>query len=234
MKAQVNLVFDDARSTVYSIAYPIMQTLGIVGTVPVISSLIDSGANYMTLANLTELQNAGWAIVNHSKSHLHMGDENDATVLDEYITCRDYLQTNGFTEGKEMLIFPAGSYDNGTIELLRGQGAIYLSGRATTKGVIAGSKFETPRVPMDNTEYADFAGYIDSIITKKLYMHLYYHHFTETTTGSSTSISTFTNSMNYLKTLIRAGLIEAPNMIDYYDEYILKSRSRINGVINSN
>lgn len=103
------LIFDDARATVYTDAFPLMQARGLVGVLPIISDLIGT-AGYMTVAQVTELFNAGWDIVNHTKSHqtaATMAGYTQAQCLTEIQTCDAFIVANGWNRRNSSKYFVA-------------------------------------------------------------------------------------------------------------------------------
>jgi hypothetical protein len=90
-------IFDDGYASTYNTAFPIMRDLGLVGVVPVVSEFVGD-AGYMTWAQLRELRDAGWDIVNHSKSHLSaatMAGYTYEQCLEEIETCRSAIIAEG-------------------------------------------------------------------------------------------------------------------------------------------
>ena len=72
--AMLTYSFDDGHISVYSKAYPILANYGQVGTANVISNTVRMGTwhpNFVDSAQLFEMQNAGWEICSHSKTHPH-------------------------------------------------------------------------------------------------------------------------------------------------------------------
>jgi len=124
--------FDDGYTSVYTEAFPYMQARGIKGTVFVISGSVGNN-NYMTLAQLTELHNAGWIISNHTATHQHLAELTKAEQRVELQTCIDWLKANGFSDGTPYVAFPYGSYNQDTLDLC-GELKIKIA-RTTTNGV---------------------------------------------------------------------------------------------------
>lgn len=90
-------IFDDGYASTYTTAFPIMRALGLTGVVPVVSEFVGD-AGYMTWAQLRELRDAGWDIINHSKSHLSaatMAGYTFEQCLEEIETCRDAIIAEG-------------------------------------------------------------------------------------------------------------------------------------------
>ena len=59
------ITFDDGFESTYTIAFPLMQQYGIKGTVYVVPDWLGA-PGYLTLAELTEMHNAGWTIASHT------------------------------------------------------------------------------------------------------------------------------------------------------------------------
>lgn len=135
--------FDDAYSSVYDVAYPIMAAAGIVGTVYVVQSTVGT-TGIMTLAQLKTLYDAGWCIANHTYDHPTTTNDNSkypnkgldeltyVQQLDEIGTCDVWLTANGFATGKH-LAFPGGRYNATTLQVMDAIGI--KTGRKTIGGV---------------------------------------------------------------------------------------------------
>lgn len=87
--AMLTYSFDDGHISVYSLAYPILGAYGQVGTANVISNTVrwaDSGeTSRVNSAQLIEMQQSGWEICSHSKTHPHFSHI-PRTYEDELIT----------------------------------------------------------------------------------------------------------------------------------------------------
>lgn len=123
--------FDDGWASVYEHAYPYMAARGIAGTIFVVPSFIGS-ANYMTLANLQTLYDAGWTLCNHTYSHSYLGTDpvNGAVSLadakDRIERARDWLINHGFTRGNGpyYLAYPYGDVTGYAIQAAQETGMI--------------------------------------------------------------------------------------------------------------
>lgn len=90
-------IFDDGYASTYNTVFPIMRDLGLVGVVPIVSAFVGT-AGYMTWAQLRELRDAGWDIVNHSKDHVAAATMAGYTVTqcrEQVATCRDAIIAEG-------------------------------------------------------------------------------------------------------------------------------------------
>lgn len=229
-KAKVVIVFDDGLKTVYTEAFPIMQSRGLVGNIAVNSAKVSS-TSFMTIAELHETQNAGWLIHNHTHNHLYLDAESDASVLSEYITCHDWLVSNGFQEGAKWVIFPYNRYTPNVLNILKNAGCVYASGRGLAQsGARAGERFEESRSgAKDTTPAALLISRINNTISKRLYLHLYFHHIGDPAVlGEWTnSVADFTEVMTYLKTKSDEGVLDVVRLDHYINQYADNSRVTI-------
>ena len=113
------ITFDDGYTSVYTIAFPIMQQYGIKGTVYLNTGLVGTPTR-LTLAQLHELYDAGWTIANHTPLHTDLTkltSVNDIkAVVQQGI---DWLLVNGFTRGAYDFAAPFGYYNEMTLEALK-------------------------------------------------------------------------------------------------------------------
>lgn len=108
-QSRLVLRFDDAYSSVYTVAFPYMQARGLKGVLGVISSKIGTGG-YMTWSQVNELLAAGWEIANHTTNHNSNDYTNSSSYwLTEIGDCTTAIQTNcGVTP--TTFISPYGNY----------------------------------------------------------------------------------------------------------------------------
>jgi len=70
--AMLTYSFDDGHISVYEVAFPILNKYRQVGTANIISNCVVTGwPTKMNVVQLLEMQNAGWEICSHSKTHCH-------------------------------------------------------------------------------------------------------------------------------------------------------------------
>jgi peptidoglycan/xylan/chitin deacetylase (PgdA/CDA1 family) len=130
----VAVTFDDAFLSVYEIAFPMMQRLGMPGTVfvptawpgrgePMEWSGIDHWQDgrhepelrCMTWDQLRELQDAGWEIAAHTHTHPHLTQLDDAQLADELVRSREICEERMGTPC-ESLAYPYGDVDERVID----------------------------------------------------------------------------------------------------------------------
>ncbi len=110
------ITFDDGFESTYTIAFPIMQQYGIKGTVYVVPAWIGA-PGYLTLAELTEMHNAGWTIASHTWDHQYLITLTTQQVTDELQSTIDWLNDNGFADGAYYLAYPYGGYNDTVVQV---------------------------------------------------------------------------------------------------------------------
>lgn len=116
------IYFDDGHSSVYEHAFPAMQAHGLIGTVPMETGKVGT-ANRLTLAQMQEMQAAGW----HFCSHGVNGDQNEPEA--DLVASQQWLVDNGFTEAHRHFVYGGG--DLGNMQTVK---RLYLSARSVTNG----------------------------------------------------------------------------------------------------
>lgn len=119
--ANILFTFDDAFDDVYIDAFPYMSARGIVGTVYINWSLIGT-SGYCTLAEILEMQDAGWAMANHVYSHTNLTTVDEATQRSLVQQNIDAAIANGCPVGVDHLAYPNGGHNAAIIALIESMG----------------------------------------------------------------------------------------------------------------
>ncbi len=141
----VAITFDDAFRSVYDIAFPLMQRLGMTGTMfvptawpgrdePMSWAGIDhwSGGPHepelacMSWDQLRELQDAGWEIGAHTHTHPHLTEIDDATLAGELERARQ-ICTDRMGRPCASLAYPYGDYDERVVAAAGAAGFTYAA-----------------------------------------------------------------------------------------------------------
>lgn len=123
------LIFDDARTSVYTEAFAYMQPLGLVGTVYVVSSWVGT-EGYCTWEQLQEMDAAGWSIANHTATHVELSTLTEQEIVTELTTCKAALDAHGLTKASAHVAYPYGGTVNDTMRNAM-LAAGMLTGRST-------------------------------------------------------------------------------------------------------
>lgn len=114
-RGAVMLTFDDNHRTQYDTAFPVMERYGVPGTVGVIHRAVDY-ATTMSLAEMRELQSAGWDMASHpqlERSFRQLSPEESRSAFRE---SKRWLVDEGFEDGARFLVWPFGKYDADAVE----------------------------------------------------------------------------------------------------------------------
>ena len=127
----IMMTFDDGCESVYRNAFPIMKSMGIVGNVAVITDKIGC-EGYLNLNQLLELQDEGWSIVSHTKSHPNISQLDKEDLINELEESKNKLKNLGF-KGFNAFVVPFHYFDNKSMIYVR---RLYsLSRNSSNKGM---------------------------------------------------------------------------------------------------
>lgn len=125
-KAKLLFTVDDGWITQYTECFKRLNEKGFKATLAVIPTKVGT-TNYVTLANLQELYGYGWDLVNHTNTHVHLGDWDKPTQDSELRIAYNYLMSQGFTRAASIAVLPYGSFNNDTLDIVKTQ---YRSSRS--------------------------------------------------------------------------------------------------------
>lgn len=112
----VILTFDDGYVDNYKNAYPILEKYGLKGTIFLISDFIGTYPNYMTWAQVDEMQQSGIIdFESHTLSHPELDKLPDDQVMHQLADSKKALEWR-LNKPINFIAYPCGSYDE---ELLR-------------------------------------------------------------------------------------------------------------------
>ncbi len=189
-KAYLTFTFDDNFLSTSTIAKPYMDKYGYKGVVGVVQTWM-AKPDQSTLAQLHELQDAGWDVVNHSYSHQHPALLTSAELEDEVRITQNWLYAQGFA-GARFMIAPYGetaptmqSITNKYNCITRGQGGngIVIDNIPPINHVIACG------VPTDGSKIAVSLAYIDSLAKRGGWANIVIHEISDTVKEDTTEIS---------------------------------------------
>jgi len=118
-KGMVSFTFDDGYFSTYNSAFPILQKYGFLGVIYVINDSVNyaetGNKNLINLSMLHTLEDAGWEIGGHSKSHKMLTTLSDDELRYEISESYLYLKNNGFNVTS--MAYPFGIYNQRVIDV---------------------------------------------------------------------------------------------------------------------
>jgi peptidoglycan/xylan/chitin deacetylase (PgdA/CDA1 family) len=160
----VSITVDDAYTSVYEVAFPLLQERDMPFTVFVNTEPVDRGyGGIMTWDQMREMVEAGVEFANHSARHPYLPrrqeGESDAAwaqrVEDEIREAGNRLRDelgDGVADDPSMLAYPYGDYDAATAEIVREMGYVGVAQHSGPIGDGADPR-ALPRFPVGNTGY---------------------------------------------------------------------------------
>jgi peptidoglycan/xylan/chitin deacetylase (PgdA/CDA1 family) len=103
-RARVLLTFDDATSTVFTAARPILDAAGMRGTVFAVGSLVGSDPWFMTLDQLKQLYASGWDVGSHTWSHQALSQQIWAYTRSGATATLTFAQPHRYVPGDTLTI----------------------------------------------------------------------------------------------------------------------------------
>ncbi|WP_376700897.1 polysaccharide deacetylase family protein [Listeria newyorkensis] len=131
-KGNVVFTMDDQWITQYTQAYRVLDALGLKGSVAVIQDKVGA-PNYMSEVQLREIYGKGWDLLNHTKTHPRLGDISKAAQEAELLSCKTYLDGKKFVRSSDTVVYPYGSYNDDTMDVLADNG--FTWGRSLIDGL---------------------------------------------------------------------------------------------------
>jgi len=120
--------FDDGYKSVFTIAFPIMKEMELIGIVPIITSRVGrnfGGHKLMSLKQLTILKNNGWEMASHTNRHFALNKVSDTIVRYELSSSKRWIQK--YLEITPERIVLSGGYPLGTYLRLKKMALKYYS-----------------------------------------------------------------------------------------------------------
>ena len=167
---QVIICFDDGNAAAYSSAFTYMQSHGdINGTAYVNGATIGDGDNTMTLAQLQEMNAAGWIIGNHGYNHLTFDGMSNEDITSEIQDNINFLTSNGLGNGAYDLAYPGGDYGT-TMDQVNS-----LFGIMDDLGIQTGRDIDSSPMNLATIDNYQIPGYIinnnDTVATVESYIN---------------------------------------------------------------
>lgn len=162
------VTFDDALRSVFRLARPVLDRLGVPGTVFVPTGFVEGGRPFawpgvdrwlgtahegelagMSWAELAELRDAGWEIGSHSASHPRLTTLSDSALDAELRESREALEER-LGAGCRSIAYPYSDVDGRVAGAARAAG--YEAGAVVLPFRHGGDPMRHPRVPVVATE----------------------------------------------------------------------------------
>ncbi len=115
----VILTFDDGYLDHYTVAFPLLQKHGFTATFFIITGRADAhDPDYLNWSQIAEMAQAGMSMEPHTKTHQSLQERDYDFLIYEMLGSQESLKAHATAEAR-MLSYPAGRYDDLTLEVAR-------------------------------------------------------------------------------------------------------------------
>jgi hypothetical protein len=133
-KAAIIFDFDDSTDTQYSAGFPLFQQNDFAGCMNVIPSLV-GGENRTTLAQLQEMDAAGWDICSHTWDTTTLDSSSTVVAVMRTLSLSQaWLVANGFHRGQGQFVPPGNNIESVGVQGRNLVRYMYQMSRGTNKG----------------------------------------------------------------------------------------------------
>ena len=122
--ANVIFIMDDGWETQYTEGYRILDKYNLKGNIGVISDAVGT-PDYANEDQLNEMYQRGWDLINHTKTHADLNTLSKKKQREEILDAKKWLGSKGYTRGEKAFIYPYGSYNDETLDILEEEGFIW-------------------------------------------------------------------------------------------------------------
>ena len=189
-KGLVTLTFDDGTLDHYTNASTNMTPFGYEGVAYIMSNSI--GGSHMNLTQLLQLQNSGWEIGGHTKTHPDLTSLNRSGLITQINDSYRDLTNLGLTQ--KHFAYPGGRFNLDVIDVLSDY---YSTGRTILRGYNTYDRKYGLKIQSGSDDVLSIKGYIDKVANDSSWLILMFH---KVGTSSGINMSDFNEILSYLNT----------------------------------
>lgn len=193
------ITFDDAYADQYDLAYPVLRSDGMRGSVFAPTASIGT-ASFMTLDQLRDLDSAGWSVCNHTRHHVSLAGLPEAAQEAELAGGRDDLIAWGLPRGAYYAGCPYSTYDADTLRAMASTGMLLgRNGDTTVYDAYCLSPHTLYQIPSNEVYASDslaaVEGWVDRTIAEGSVLPLHFYSISRPGRWDS---GTFTQFVDYV------------------------------------
>lgn len=211
----VTLQFDGGDESIHDEGLTILGEYGYPATAFVPTDLIreeaDHDGNRLTESQLEDLDDAGWTIASYTANGGLLPDLEADEQADQFAEAREWLEDEGYDDGAGYVSYPAGQYDDRSLELAEGTYDLGFAGRYPVQGYVA-DPVRYPRVVDPDIEDAE--AILDRTADLGGITALCYHALEDD------ALDRFEETMAYLDDLVDDGALEVIGPRTLETEYV--------------
>lgn len=135
---RLTITFDDGWESAYTRGLPTLRAHGLRGNVAVITESVDYWDGFLTLAQLRELDAAGWSLASHSAGHPDLTTVSDAELERQLTESKAWITAQGF-RGSSVFVVPYHAWGERELAAIRRH---YSAARIANSNYFAPEHFE--------------------------------------------------------------------------------------------
>lgn len=201
----VSVTFDDGWTNQHTNALPLLKKYGLPSTFYIISGELTDQPDYMSVAQIKDLQNAGAEIASHSVTHPDLTTVSQTQLVQEMSQSQATLQ-GSFGGSITDFAYPFGAYNANTLAVGK---QYYQSQRSVNQGFNTRDNWDITQLKIyevdSNISQAQVQGWIQAAIAQKSWLILVYHEIAVTPTDPTDALydtqpSDLDAELGYIKT----------------------------------
>lgn len=206
--------FDDGSLSDYTKAFPVLEEYGYSASTFINPETLGSDGR-ISLDELSELQEAGWDICNHTLGHENLTNLSEDEQFEQIVGAKEWLVDHGFEKGAEYFTYPYSSYNQTSLDIVSRHHEVGFAGGFPGYGKV-GNQYLVQRISADSqavTKEIDLAAEMNGVTT------LLYHRLSEEHTNRS-SASEFESTISYLQERESDGDLKVLSVSEFSPKYL--------------
>jgi len=189
----VTFSFDDGYESTYDNAKPLFDVYGYGAVLGTITDAIGITAGRLNLNELKKMQECGWDISSHSKTHSYDLDSH-AEAEEELLGSQSWLLENGFPKGARFYILPGDLCNANMMDILE-EHYIFTRAGTSSYSMIPGGTFINIVALNSGYSIANITAAIDTAMANNTWLNLTLHQVG--TAGESVLTATLEAVIDY-------------------------------------
>ena len=217
----LTIIDDDGYNTFYDIILPIIERKGVS-----ISTAVETGnvgtADFMTWEKIEECHNRGAEILNHSRDHICLREENekrtDDEIKDDMLSAVDMMVEHGYSETAYIYVYPGASAGR-TWSIAQSYFRIGINSSGSKVNTPKSGRYNISRYPVGSKNiptYDELKGYIDELISVNNGWEIWMLH-SHGGNITSDAVEDICRIIDYCKAN-NVEVVSAKEALDYYDK----------------
>jgi len=211
----VTLCFDDVHQDVYDTAFPILRSHGIPASYYFITQFLSP----LWKAQLKALQDHGWEIGSHGRTHRSLAELSEADLVEELRQSKADLEAAGVEVTGLAYPFGAGYDDSAVVRQVKQNYSYARSVRPGNNAPIIKQYALASEVVTNTTGIDTMKGWVDAAVERRQWLIILLHNVDDSGTDYSISPARFSELASYIGARAGAGELSAVTVKEGVSRY---------------